>query len=57
MTLVMPEHSSCDSIEPPSNWWSTIFWFGLIHRMKFVPCKNKCTEIVCNNINLFMDGK
>jgi hypothetical protein len=57
MTLVMPEHSSCDRIEPPSNWWSTIFWFCLIHRMKFVPCKDEYTEIICNNINLFMNGK
>jgi hypothetical protein len=52
----MPEHSSCDRIEPPSNWWSTIFWFGLMHRMKFVPCEMKCMEMVYNNINLFIDG-
>jgi hypothetical protein len=50
ITLVIPEYSSCERIEPPSNSWFTIFWFGLIHRMKFVPCKMyNCVAITHNN--------
>jgi len=35
---VIPAHWSCDRICPPSKRWSTIFTFGLIQRIKFVPC-------------------
>lgn len=46
----MPEYSNWDKIELPSNWWSTIFWFGLIHRTKFVLCKMyNYVEIIHNN--------
>lgn len=55
ITLVIPEYSNCDKIEFPSNWWSTIFWFGLIHRTKFVPCKMYNYVTIIHN-NKFIHG-